>query len=95
MTVMQNAAQKAAKRLLRDFSEEHRLMLGLLRQHLAAAWRRRRSEEEIAAAARRAQADECQWVEQWEWRYTRDFVVPEDFVHEWAVLRFEGLDTSR
>ena len=37
-------------RASRNFTEEHRLMIGLLRQHLAAAWRRGRAEEEIAAA---------------------------------------------
>ena len=34
----------------RDFSEEDRLMISLLRQHLAAAWRRGRAEREMAAA---------------------------------------------
>ena len=37
-------------RATRNFTEEDRLMIGLLRQHLAAAWRRGRTEEEIAAA---------------------------------------------
>ena len=41
----------------------------------------------------RRQADDCQWVEQWEWRYAREFEVTEDFPREWAVLRFAGLDT--
>ena len=37
-------------RALKDFTEEDRLMIGLLRQHLAAAWRRCRAEEELNAA---------------------------------------------
>jgi beta-mannosidase len=41
----------------------------------------------------RAQADDCQWVENWEWRYARAFEVPADFPRDWAILRFEGLDT--
>ncbi len=41
----------------------------------------------------RDQAEECQWVEQWSWVYEREFSLPADFRREWAVLRFEGLDT--
>jgi beta-mannosidase len=41
----------------------------------------------------RDQADQCQWVEHWEWRYRRSFVVPEEFPQQWVVLQFDGLDT--
>ena len=43
----------------------------------------------------RMQADDCQWVENWEWRYSREFTVEADFAktQEWVVLRFDGLDT--
>jgi len=41
----------------------------------------------------RDQAVECQWVEQWSWVYEREFSLPADFRPEWAVLRFDGLDT--
>jgi beta-mannosidase len=39
------------------------------------------------------QAKDCQWVEDWEWIYARDFGVPAGFPLDWAVLRFDGLDT--
>ena len=41
----------------------------------------------------RDQADECQWVETWGWRYSREFTLPEDFPADWAMLEFDGLDT--
>ena len=41
----------------------------------------------------RFQANDCQWVEDWDWTYARDFTVPEGFPTDWTVLRFEGLDT--
>ena len=41
----------------------------------------------------RKQADDCQWVENWEWRYERQFEVAEDFPRDWVVLHFGGLDT--
>ena len=41
----------------------------------------------------RLQANDCQWIEDWEWTYARDFTLPEGFPTGWAVLRFEGLDT--
>ena len=41
----------------------------------------------------RDQADDCQWVEDWDWTYARDFIVPDDFDTDWAVLEFAGLDT--
>ena len=37
-------------RRTRDFSEEDRLLLGLFRSHLAAAWRRQQAASEIASA---------------------------------------------
>ncbi|MCL5270144.1 MAG: hypothetical protein M1457_06255, partial [bacterium] len=42
---------------------------------------------------RRDQADQCQWVERWFWRYEREFELPADFDARWAVLKFQGLDT--
>ena len=43
----------------------------------------------------RMQANDCQWVEDWEWHYRREFTVDASFAEtqEWVVLRFEGLDT--
>ncbi|MCL5103608.1 MAG: hypothetical protein M1133_05775 [Armatimonadetes bacterium] len=41
----------------------------------------------------RDQADDCQWVEDWDWTYSRDFVVPDGFDTSWAVLECDGLDT--
>jgi beta-mannosidase len=41
----------------------------------------------------RDQADLCQWVEHWEWRYSRTFQVPADFPRRWVLLQFDGLDT--
>ena len=43
----------------------------------------------------RTQADDCQWVENWEWRYSREFTVETAFAEtqNWVVLRFDGLDT--
>jgi beta-mannosidase len=41
----------------------------------------------------RDQADQCQWVETWDWRYRRTFTLPADFPAAWAILEFEGLDT--
>ncbi|MHB9038592.1 MAG: beta-mannosidase [Armatimonadota bacterium] len=41
----------------------------------------------------RDQADDCQWVEDWDWTYSREFTLPEDFNTTWAVLDFAGLDT--
>jgi beta-mannosidase len=41
----------------------------------------------------RDQADLCQWVETYEWRYFRTFQLPKDFPRGWVVLQFDGLDT--
>jgi len=41
----------------------------------------------------RDQAEQCQWVENWDWHYSRSFEVPEDFDTTWAEINFEGLDT--
>ena len=41
----------------------------------------------------RDQADQCQWVEHWEWRYSRTIQVPADFPRRWVMLQFDGLDT--
>lgn len=41
----------------------------------------------------RDQADQCQWVEDWDWQYEREFVVPPEFALDWNVLEFSGLDT--
>ena len=41
----------------------------------------------------RMQAEQCQWVENWEWRYTKTFNVPENFTNKWLMLQFDGLDT--
>lgn len=41
----------------------------------------------------RNQADECQWVEDWDWAYSREFTLPDGFDTSWAVLEFGGLDT--
>jgi beta-mannosidase len=41
----------------------------------------------------RERAEECQWVETWDWEYEREFDLPGDFTPGWNVLEFEGLDT--
>ncbi|MHB9037812.1 MAG: beta-mannosidase [Armatimonadota bacterium] len=41
----------------------------------------------------RDQADDCQWIEDWDWTYSSEFNLPEDFDTSWAVLEFNGLDT--
>ena len=41
----------------------------------------------------RDQADQCQWVEDWDWQYEREFDVPQEFALDWNVLEFSGLDT--
>ena len=41
----------------------------------------------------RDQAEQCQWVETWEWRYRRTFHVSAGLLTGWDVLQFEGLDT--
>lgn len=41
----------------------------------------------------RDQAEDCQWVEDWDWSYSCEFYVDDDFDLDWAVLEFEGLDT--
>ena len=41
----------------------------------------------------RDQALECQWVEDWDWHYARDFVVPPDFPIRGAMIECDGLDT--
>ncbi len=41
----------------------------------------------------RDQADQCQWVEQWDWTYERDFQLPADALGSWVTLEFAGLDT--
>lgn len=38
-------------------------------------------------------ADECQWVERWNWRYERTFTLDESFDRTWAEIEFAGLDT--
>lgn len=41
----------------------------------------------------RDQADLCQWVETYEWRYFRTFSVPEGFPRQQVMVQFDGLDT--
>ncbi len=42
----------------------------------------------------RDQANECQWVEEWEWRYRREFWLDEEtFDIDGAEIEFGGLDT--
>ena len=41
----------------------------------------------------RKQAEQCQWVEDWEWRYKKIFSLPEHFSGKWLMLQFDGLDT--
>jgi beta-mannosidase len=41
----------------------------------------------------RDNAEQCQWVERWDWEYEREFELPEDFRPGWNELVFEGLDT--
>lgn len=41
----------------------------------------------------RDQAEECQWVENWEWAYEREFEIPSDFDVNWTEIEFAGLDT--
>ncbi len=41
----------------------------------------------------RDNAEKCQWVERWEWRYKKSFRLPEGFDPRWAKLQFDGLDT--
>ncbi len=41
----------------------------------------------------RDQAELCQWVEDWNWEYSREFDVPEDYPLEWCELELKGLDT--
>jgi len=41
----------------------------------------------------RDNAEACQWVEEWEWTYSRDFDISEAVDLSWAELEFDGLDT--
>ncbi|MCK5822338.1 MAG: hypothetical protein KAH17_10630, partial [Bacteroidales bacterium] len=41
----------------------------------------------------RDNAELCQWPEHWEWRYKKLFDLPENFMQDWLVLQFDGLDT--
>lgn len=41
----------------------------------------------------RDQALECQWIEDWDWHYARDFVLPPDFPIKGTMLECDGLDT--
>lgn len=41
----------------------------------------------------RDNAERCQWVEHWEWRYKRSFYLPEGFDSGRVQLCFDGLDT--
>jgi beta-mannosidase len=41
----------------------------------------------------RDQAEQCQWVEAWDWSYTREANVPEGWVGAWVVMELDGLDT--
>lgn len=41
----------------------------------------------------RDNAEQCQWPEHWEWRYKKTFDLPEDFMQEWVMIQFDGLDT--
>lgn len=41
----------------------------------------------------RDNADKCQWVEDWDWTYTREFDIPVGAPLDTALLEFEGLDT--
>ena len=41
----------------------------------------------------RDNAEQCQWVENWSWEYSRSFDVPEDADLRFARLEFGGLDT--
>ncbi|MHB0998554.1 MAG: beta-mannosidase [Armatimonadota bacterium] len=41
----------------------------------------------------RMQADDCQWVEKWNWRYERVLHLPNSFDRRWVELEFAGLDT--
>lgn len=41
----------------------------------------------------RNQADQCQWPENWEWKYKKTFDLPENFSQKWVTLQFDGLDT--
>ncbi|MCE5313784.1 MAG: sugar-binding domain-containing protein [Armatimonadota bacterium] len=38
-------------------------------------------------------AEDAQWVERKEWRYSREFNVDDDFLQKQTYLEFEGLDT--
>jgi len=41
----------------------------------------------------RDQAQQCQWVEDYNWCYRKEFECPADFAGGWQVLECEGLDT--
>ena len=41
----------------------------------------------------RENAEKCQWVEFWEWRYKKHFLLPKDFKGQHIKLQFDGLDT--
>lgn len=41
----------------------------------------------------RDNAELCQWVETWNWTYSREFDVPEDTQLDYSVIEFGGLDT--
>lgn len=41
----------------------------------------------------RDQAQQCQWVEDYDWCYRKEFECPVDFAGDWQVLECDGLDT--
>ena len=41
----------------------------------------------------RDNAEQCQWVERYDWRYTREFEVAPEMLTTWMELEFAGLDT--
>ena len=41
----------------------------------------------------RDNAEKCQWVEYWQWRYSKRFFLPADFRKSNVQLEFDGLDT--
>lgn len=41
----------------------------------------------------RDQANQCQWVEQWDWTYERDFHLSAEALGSWVTLEFAGLET--
>ena len=41
----------------------------------------------------RDNAELCQWVEKWNWTYSREFEIPDDAMLENSIIEFGGLDT--